>query len=352
MADDRILTWQQLGRLWADPDTTNLPLEGRSYVLLSDIHLGDGGEADDFLPNLETLEAALEHYCIAGYTLILLGDIEELWQFDLEKIVERYQAPVYHRIRRFGDLRVVRVFGNHDREWGGMVDPTRNRQRSRRSYAAEGLRLVDDKGVLRFLLVHGHQGSRVNDRFSWFSRFFVRLYAGVEPVLKWSRLVKNPSATKTFIAKDFERTMYTWARENKSILICGHSHRAIFASKSYGERLQEQRDLLQAQLEVEGVRVVDRKRMQKELRRINDEIDDERKKGRMVEPVVSAGEPLPCYFNTGCALYTEGITGIEITEGYIRLVKWGKDPQAEVHREVFYEDSVSRVVAATAGGES
>ena len=31
----------------------------------------------------------------------------------------------------------------------------------------------------------------------------------------------------------------------------------------------------------------------------------------------------PAYFNTGCCCYNDGdITGIEIAEGYIRLIKW------------------------------
>jgi hypothetical protein len=41
----------------------------------------------------------------------------------------------------------------------------------------------------------------------------------------------------------------------------------------------------------------------------------------VIKPVERAGEPLPCYFNTGCALYTDGITAIEISDREIRLVK-------------------------------
>lgn len=36
--------------------------------------------------------------------------------------------------------------------------------------------------------------------------------------------------------------------------------------------------------------------------------------------------PLPCYFNTGCCCFEDGdITGIEISEGQIRLVRWPDD---------------------------
>ena len=36
--------------------------------------------------------------------------------------------------------------------------------------------------------------------------------------------------------------------------------------------------------------------------------------------------PLPCYFNTGCCSFSDGdITGIEIANGEIRLVRWPDD---------------------------
>ncbi len=34
----------------------------------------------------------------------------------------------------------------------------------------------------------------------------------------------------------------------------------------------------------------------------------------------------PCYFNTGCCCYADGdITGLELAEGEIRLVRWPDD---------------------------
>lgn len=34
--------------------------------------------------------------------------------------------------------------------------------------------------------------------------------------------------------------------------------------------------------------------------------------------------PVPCYFNSGCCIYPNGMTGIEVENGFIRLVKWEK----------------------------
>jgi len=46
----------------------------------------------------------------------------------------------------------------------------------------------------------------------------------------------------------------------------------------------------------------------------------------------------PSYFNSGCCCFEDGdITGIEIAEGYIRLVKWKTD--AGISRRMILEES-------------
>jgi hypothetical protein len=40
--------------------------------------------------------------------------------------------------------------------------------------------------------------------------------------------------------------------------------------------------------------------------------------------------PTPCYFNTGCCSFGDGdITGIELSDGRIKLIRWACDPDAE-----------------------
>ena len=145
---------------------------------------------------------ALRQYTEAGYTLLLLGDIEEFWQFDLGAVVARYDGSVYAALREFEDQRMHRIFGNHDREWGGLDDPARQDGKKSRS-AAEALKLKDPSGNVRFLLVHGHQGSLDADKLAWMSRFFVRLFKLVEPAAKRIGLYGDPSATKSQITQDY-----------------------------------------------------------------------------------------------------------------------------------------------------
>ncbi len=41
----------------------------------------------------------------------------------------------------------------------------------------------------------------------------------------------------------------------------------------------------------------------------------------------------PCYFNTGCCSFSDGdITGLEIADGEIRLIKWPGDESAVAPR--------------------
>ncbi len=157
MVLDAKSTWEKLSDIWEDTKIETLETSGNKYVLFSDIHLGNGGDADDFHSNENALVKALKHYDEQGYTLIFIGDIEELWQFDLGDIVKRYDKNIYSKIRKFGRERVYRIYGNHDYEWGGFKDPIKSYSK-RTKLAPEALKLSVD-GVPRFILVHGHQGS-------------------------------------------------------------------------------------------------------------------------------------------------------------------------------------------------
>jgi UDP-2,3-diacylglucosamine pyrophosphatase LpxH len=346
LAMDKALTWQKLSAIWHDPDVKTLGISGHRYAIVSDTHLGDGGLADDFRGNETALLNALDHYRRLDYSLILLGDVEEFWQFDLDAIVQRYQSSVYASVASFDDQRVHRVFGNHDLEWGGLQDPIKENGAPITS-AAEAIKLEDHSGAARILLIHGHQGSIEADKYAWFSRFFVRLFRGVEPLATTTGLYTHPSATKSQVVKDFERTLYQWAKKNQVILICGHSHRAIFASKSYADKLREKIGELKVLIALNSTRPSTKRRLLVEIDRLERLWEDEKEKGRVIEPTEINREPLPCYFNSGCGLYSDGITTMEIESDEIRLVKWDKnaasDPLYEVYASGRLTDYIEQV---------
>ena len=318
-----------MSELLKNPNIEPIDIEGKKIAFLSDLHLGDGEGADNFRYNETALKAALEEYEKNGYELALLGDIEEFWQFNLERIRQRYDPTIYSLIRKIGDKRVRRVFGNHDIEWSSPDDPARNTH-PQKPLASEALKFRDKDDNVRILAIHGHQGSIESDKNSWFSRFFVKLYAAtVESVLDWLGVRQEPSATKSQVATDYEKIMYSWAKENKIILICGHSHRAIFASKTYLDELKDSYYDYESQTRALGADPKDKKKLKEILKKKEEtkrKIDDEVRKKREIIPLEAKGNSLlPCFFNTGCGLYTDGITAIEIEDDEIRLVKWNKE---------------------------
>jgi hypothetical protein len=67
-------------------------------------------------------------------------------------------------------------------------------------------------------------------------------------------------------------------------------------------------------------------------------IEDEIAKARPVNPTPpDLSKIIPSYFNSGCCCFNDGdITGIEIAEGCIRLIKWYSKQEAP-NREVLEE---------------
>ncbi|MFC2084962.1 metallophosphoesterase [Bacteroidota bacterium] len=328
MSLDPKTTYKKLDSLWLDPEIKKIKTKNKRYVLFSDLHLGDGSEADDFHGNEKAMRAALKKYFGDNFSLILLGDIEEFWQFDYETVVKKYGNSVYSDIRKFGNNRVIRIYGNHDMEWKGLIDPIRNNGKSTGS-ALEAVKMEDVNNNVKLLLVHGHQGGIESDKNSWKSRFYVRKLKALEPIAKFLGFYGEGSATKSQIPKDYEKIFYKWAKKNKVIMICGHSHRAIFASKSYAEQLQD--DIYELQYKIQQTSDENKiKGYLKEITKLNDELAYEEMKGRKIDPTEKNIPPKPCYFNTGCGSYTDGITAIEIHNDIIRLVKWSNKGKMEV----------------------
>lgn len=330
---------QQLDRLWHEKkDVKTLSTKGNKYVIISDMHMGDGGDADDFRGNKNAVVRAFKHYKDAGYSLILLGDVEELWQFTADEVADTYNDSVYESIRAFGDDKVHRVFGNHDLDWK-TKDPIRSK--SSLAYKVyEGIKLKDAKGVPKILLVHGHQGTKDSDENSFSSRAFVMLYRYIEPHVKVDEAIAAP---RSVITQEFEKERFNWAKKNNVILICGHTHRAVFKSESNLDILKKERkDLLQQLLSNADIMSSERPRITIKIDKLNKEIEYEIKLGREFGSL--GRDPVPHYFNTGCALYTDGLTVIEIASNKIKLVKWHRKVRNGEMFSIYREERLSDIL--------
>lgn len=323
----------QLDDLWANKGSvTTLPTRNRRFAILSDLHMGNGRKPDDFKENEQATLNALKHYRKNGYSLILLGDIEELWQFSADEIVDRYDKTIYKAIRAFGDGLVYRVFGNHDIDWK-TPDPIR---KAKTEQVYEAIKLKDVKGSEQILLIHGHQGTKDSDKYSAISRGFVRIYRDIEPYVK---IDKTPAVPRSPVLANYERERYKWAKKKKLMLICGHSHRAVFCSRSKIDRIRKElteiTKAISADIRTMGSMLEDKKKLENQL-------IDEALLNRNIE--LGETDPSQNYFNTGCGLYSDGITLIEIDDDIIKLVKWHRKPKGTELFDIYEQAKISECI--------
>lgn len=243
-------------------------------ILMSDCHRGDGSWADNFSKNQNLYFAALSHYYHSNYTYIEIGDGDELWENNrLSSIIQVHSDVFWLLSKFFNEGRFHSIFGNHDivKRDNNYIEKNLYEYFDEREKqyiplfpnikVHEGLVLKHSDTNNKVFLVHGHQVDYLNNELWKLSRFLVRYL--------WRPLnllgVNDPTSTaKNYKKKDsVEKRLIEWVRKEKHMLIAGHTHRPMFPE---------------------------------------------------------VGELL--YFNNGSCVHPRCITGIEIVEGNIILVKW------------------------------
>jgi hypothetical protein len=338
-------------RAFDDPATDEHELDLRSarLVVFSDLHKGARDGADDFRRSERAYLAALGYYLEQGHTLITLGDVEELWKYKPDEVIQAY-AQTLELEREFHSRgRYLRFWGNHDDLWRHSRAVSKRLDRlypEIKVREALRLRVMSDGEELGLIfLVHGHQGTLESERFAWFSKLVVRYI--------WRPLQRRVGATATTPATDWdlrqrhEEAMFAWARSHpaKPLMIAGHTHRPIFGTseppKPELRPVEEiERDLREAQRH-SG----DRDR----VAALRAELEWTEADARRASPPIPI-QP-PCYYNTGCCCFPDGdVTGIEIAEGKIRLVRWPSDEETPAAK-LLAEDDLGHVLAAIRAGE-
>lgn len=128
-------------------------LDNSSKVLiLSDLHMGNGGRRDEFRRNAELVKTMLgSYYLPEQYSLVLNGDVEELFKFSLESIESEW-GELYDLFLKFEQNGFFwKTYGNHDAE---LLDEKEYRLASS---MVESLKFHYGNETL--LLFHGHQAS-------------------------------------------------------------------------------------------------------------------------------------------------------------------------------------------------
>ena len=191
----------------------SIELDEAKLIIFSDHHKGVGDDADDFAPSEMSYSAAMRHYFDAGYTLLVVGDAEELWE-DVPAAVLRTFPEIFELENKFQeDGRYFRFWGNHDDEWrnpdqvdrhlGKFFDNLSVRESQRFTIFDQGVDLGE------IFIVHGHQGLLFADRFGWLSRLFIRYLW--RPFQRIFNIKKNTPATDWRLRHRHDIGMYNWA---------------------------------------------------------------------------------------------------------------------------------------------
>ncbi|NLK72836.1 MAG: serine/threonine protein phosphatase [Clostridiales bacterium] len=242
-------------------------------ILMSDVHRGNYNWSDNFANNSNIYYTALNHYFNKGFTYIEIGDGDELWQNRHFPEIRQSHSDIFKLLRKFYlENRLYLIYGNHDmvKKNEKFVKENLYYYYNEREKKNEPL-FVNIKcyeGLIlkyknkKIFVVHGHQGDLLNDHFWWVARFLARyIWTPLELYLGFKDIT---SPAKNFTKKkSTEERITNWAKKNNQMVITGHTHRPMFPI------------------------------MEKSL-----------------------------YFNTGSCVHPRSITGIEIENGLMTLIKW------------------------------
>ena len=249
--------------------------DASKFILFSDCHRGDNSFADDFANNRNIYFHALKHYYNEDFQYIEVGDGDELWEnLNFKSIFEAHKN-VFLQLKEFHlEKRLHMIYGNHDMVYKNPKYVKKHLSTYFEPVSGEDIELFKDityhEGIVlkhtetnqEIFLTHGHQADWWNYTFWKWSRFMVRVL--------WKPLNVMGIADPTSPAKNYtelikvERKTKKWIAENNNLItVVGHTHRP---------RFPEPGDI--------------------------------------------------AFFNDGSCVHPRSITGIEIENGNISLIKW------------------------------
>lgn len=279
------------------------------FIIFSDQHKGAKDGSDDFAFAEKNYLYALEYYNQHNFHFISLGDGEELWENTISE-VKKYNTASFEKEKLFLQRKAfTKVFGNHDLDWGNSPLAGLELQSiyGQKVPIYEGVIIKTNNGKpLEIFLTHGHQGDFLSDG-NWFSKWFVsNIWA---PFQSYLRINPNTPAFQDHLKTDHNRFMYEWITQQKNmLLITGHTHQPVFQSLTHLEWLYRKLGMAKEKNDEATIEL------------LKAEIEIKKLKGQTLPDFTGYK---PTYFNSGCCCFNDGdITGIEIADGKIRLIKW------------------------------
>lgn len=288
------------------------------WVILSDHHRGQRDGADDFLRCEKAYINALNYYYEKGYTLLLLGDVEEFWENPLSLVIQKYKNLLELEKKFFIDNRLYRIWGNHDDVWRYKSTITKHLNLFfPQIIAHESIQLNIKDGLTKIgtlLFIHGHQGTLASERWAWVSKIFVKIF--------WrnlQRIFKFPLSTpanSVSLKSNHDHAMYEWAaKRSNTVIICGHTHQPVFMSHTHID------ELMLKKKSIISNNTISQEEKNTQLEDIDRTIESLMQQGILYNTDLEHRKP--CYFNSGCCSFSDGdITGLEIVDNEIKLIKW------------------------------
>jgi predicted phosphodiesterase len=303
------------------------------FIIFSDQHKGAKDGSDDFASAEKNYLEALEYYEQQDYCYINLGDSEELWENSLEQVRKKNTLTFEAEKQFLAKQRFVKIFGNHDLYWDNHPLAALNLK----EIYAEPLKVYEgcilqtsiNNQQLQIFMTHGHQGDMQSDG-NWFSKWFVSNIWG--PLQSYFQININTPANNDQLKTVHNSIMSDWSALQKNILlITGHTHQPVFKSLTHLESLYRQLSMVKtASNNEEAIKLLEQ---QINLRKIKGD----------PEPDFTSYQPF--YFNTGCCCFNDGdITGIEIADGQIRLIRWKYDSNNLSERTILEEASLKSLL--------
>lgn len=245
------------------------------FIFFSDCHRGDNTFADEFANNRNIYFHALKHYFKEGFSYCEIGDGDELWENLNFKSVFEAHKNIYLLLKKFHDTsRLYMIYGNHDMVYKDQEYVKKNLYTYYEPKEEEETKLLDqleyNEAIIlehkttgqQLFLTHGHQAEFMNYHGWRINRFMVRVLW--KPLQVWGIADPTSPAKNHKELIKVEKRIKRWIVKNNMLLtITGHTHRPRFP-----------------------------------------------------EP----GD-IP-FFNDGSCVHPRSITGIEIEDGTISLIKW------------------------------
>ncbi|NTW83928.1 MAG: metallophosphoesterase [Chlorobiaceae bacterium] len=308
----------QLDRLLQKANPIELD-QSSKVLILSDLHMGNGGRRDEFRRNAQLVRTMLgSYYLPEKYSLVLNGDIEELFKFPLESIIEQW-GDFYDLFLEFQKNGFFwKTYGNHD------ADLIEEKNYRLASSLVEALKFHYDNDTL--LLFHGHQASILLwETYPIVSRLVVLFLRYIAKPAGIRNFAKAYNSRKRFA---IEKSIYEFSNQAKIVSIIGHTHRPLFESLSRVDFLNFRiEELCRAFPETDRER---RREIEEKIVALKEELDACYRRGKKIglRSGLYNNITIPSVFNSGCSIGKRGITALEIEGSKIRLVYWFNGKQS------------------------